>query len=465
VIPIVTPQEMAAIDAAAPEPVEVLIGRAGRAVAGEAMTMLGGAYGRTVTVIAGRGNNGADGRVAGEVLRARGVRVRVIDAGDLPAVLPPCDLVVDAAYGTGFRGEWTAPGLAAPTPARGRARPPGRPLVLAVDIPSGVDALTGAAGPGVLHADRTITFQAYKPGLLFGRGRAVAGEVVVADIGLDTSVATRFLVDADAVARWLPRRPADVHKWKAAVRVVAGSAGMPGAARLCTAAAARTGASLVTLSSPGADPGPRDEIIHRGVAEGGFADEVLDDLSRFAALAVGPGLGRAEPTITAVRRLIAEAPVPLVLDGDGLFAAAWSTDGAVPLLRQRSMPTVLTPHDGEYAVLCGTPPGADRIDAARRLADDTGAVVLLKGPTTVVAAPDEPTYVIATGDQRLATAGTGDVLTGVIAALLAQGMDAAPAAATGAWLHAAASQRAPVRGMLAGDLVDLIPQVLPGPVS
>ena len=172
-IPIVTPDEMAAIDKAAPEPVEVLIERAGEAVARLAREMLGGTYGRTVNVIAGKGNNGNDGRTAAAALARRGVRVRRFDAADCPSTLPPADLVIDAAYGTGFRGEWRAPRV-------------GAAPVLAVDVPSGVDGLTGAAGRGVLAADRTITFAALKPGLLLGAGRHLAGDVEVVDIGLDT---------------------------------------------------------------------------------------------------------------------------------------------------------------------------------------------------------------------------------------------------------------------------------------
>lgn len=449
--PIVTPDEMAAIDAAAPEPVDVLIDRAGRAVASAALDLLGGRYGRRVVVVAGRGNNGADGRVAAERLARRGVRVTVIDAAAAPPTLPACDLVVDAAYGTGFRGSWTAP-----TP------PPGA-SVLAVDIPSGVDALTGDAGPGVLAADRTVTFQAHKPGLLFGTGRTLAGDVTVADIGLDTSTASRWLVDAATVTGWWRPRPADAHKWQAAVRVVAGSPGMPGAARLCAAAAARAGASLVTLSSPGIDARPRDEIIQRPVGDADFAADVLDDLDRYRAIAIGPGLGRSEATVAAVRELVEAATLPMVLDGDALFAVSWSADGAAPLLRRRGpdLATVLTPHDGEFALLHGAPPGADRIAAARELAAETGCVVLLKGPTTVVAAEGQPTYVVANGDARLATAGTGDVLTGVIAALLARRWPATEAAAGGAWLHAAAASHAAPAGFLAGDLVDLLPRVLP----
>ena len=181
-IPIVTPAEMAAVDAAAPEPVEVLIGRAGAAVAWAARRMLGGTYGRTVHVIAGKGNNGNDGRVAADRLRRWGVHVEVHGADACPSVLDPADLVIDAAYGTGFHGEWWAPRVGA-TP------------VLAVDIPSGVDGLTGAAGRGVLPADRTVTFAALKPGLLFGPGRWLAGDVEVADIGLDVGPATTNFVD------------------------------------------------------------------------------------------------------------------------------------------------------------------------------------------------------------------------------------------------------------------------------
>ena len=184
-IPIVTPEEMRAIDAGAPEPVEELIDRAGRATAKVALTMLGGAYGRVVNVIAGGGNNGNDGRVAGRYLERRGVKVRVFDAAVRPSVLPGCDLVIDAAYGTGFRGDWIAPDVVSMSGDR--------PMVLAVDIPSGVDALTGTAGPGVLAADRTVTFQALKPGLIVGDGRQLSGEIEVAAIGLDVSGATQHL--------------------------------------------------------------------------------------------------------------------------------------------------------------------------------------------------------------------------------------------------------------------------------
>jgi ADP-dependent NAD(P)H-hydrate dehydratase / NAD(P)H-hydrate epimerase len=457
VIPIVTPEEMRAIDAAAPEPVEELIDRAGRATARVALEMLGGAYGRVVAVIAGGGNNGNDGRTAGDHLARRGVKVRVIDADACPPELPPCDLVIDAAYGTGFRGRWVGPQLL--TNANRR------PLVLAVDIPSGVDALTGAAGDGVLAADRTVTFQALKPGLVFGAGRALSGETTVVDIGLDVSGAGQHLVGGDDVAVWVPARRVDAHKWQGAVRVVAGSPGMLGAGQLCAAAAARTGAGLVVLSSPGIDPGARSEIIQRRIPAAAFVDDVLDDLDRFGSLAIGPGLGRHDDTIASVCRLIAEAPLPVVIDGDGIFAAASSPAGARALLGSRTGPTVITPHDGEYEVLTGGPPGADRVAATRELAADLDAVVLLKGPTTVIADAAGAVLVVDHGDERLATAGSGDVLTGMIAALLAADVDPLSAAGAAAWLHADAARRGPNRGLLAGDIVELVPHALAGLVA
>ncbi|MDP8987967.1 MAG: bifunctional ADP-dependent NAD(P)H-hydrate dehydratase/NAD(P)H-hydrate epimerase, partial [Actinomycetota bacterium] len=238
-IPVVTPEEMAAVDAAAPEPVGILVRRAGGAVARAAVQALGGAYGRRVVVVAGKGNNGADGREAARRLRRAGARVTVLDAGGDHTEVPPCDLVIDAAYGTGFRGDWRPP------------HPRGAP-VLAVDIPSGVDGRTGEASPEVLAAVRTVTFAALKPGLLLGRGPDLAGEVVVADIGLDVGRAKAGLVTDGDVGGWLPSRPRQTHKWRSAVWVVAGSPGMSGAATLAARGALRAGAGYVRLSTPGA---------------------------------------------------------------------------------------------------------------------------------------------------------------------------------------------------------------------
>ena len=450
-LPVVTPTQMAAIDEAAPEPVEVLIQRAGRAVARQALDMLGGAYGRRVVVLAGRGNNGADGVVAGERLARRGVHVRQFALDELPPRLPDCDLVIDAAFGTGYRVD----------PASGRAPwlapEAGDAAVLAVDVPSGVDALTGAASPGAYVADRTVTFQALKPGQLIGDGARRCGELVLVDIGLDVSNADTHLVQRADVERWWPQRRADAHKWIGATRIIAGSPGMLGAARLSAAAAARAGSGLVSLSSPGADPGARSEIIQHALPHAGWAADVLTDIDRFAALVCGPGLGLGAENATSIRELVGAAPVPLVLDGDGLSAVA----SDLSVVAGRSAPTVLTPHDGEYRRLCGSPPDADRVAAARELAENAGAVALLKGPTTVVADPGGRALLVDHGDERLATAGSGDVLTGIIAAALAGGCPPLEAAAAGAWVHAEAARCGPPTGLLAGDLPDLLVDALP----
>jgi NAD(P)H-hydrate epimerase len=445
--PIVTPDEMKAIDRAASEPVEVLVERAGAAVARAALDLLGGAYGRRVVVVAGKGNNGADGRAAARRLERRGVRVEVVEAAEVAPGLPACDLVIDAAYGTGFRGTYAAPD-------------PGGAPVLAVDIPSGVNGLTGEASEGAVRAQRTVTFAARKPGLLLGEGAELAGDVTVADIGLDTASATAWLVEPADVRAWLPARTREWHKWKTALWVAAGSPGMGGAAQLCSRAALRAGAGTVRLGSPGVAPDPAFlEVVGRTIPATGWADAVLDDLSRCKALVVGPGLSRSDATRESVRELVARAPVPTLVDADGLFALG-TAEEAAKVLAGRAEGTVMTPHDGEFRRMAGDPPGADRLGATRALARTTGATVLLKGSTTVVADADGRTLFSTAGDPRLATAGTGDVLAGVIGAFLAQGLEPLQAGGLGAFVHGEAARRGWPRGLVAGDLLDAIPAVL-----
>ncbi len=436
-IPVVTPEEMRCIDEDSPEPAGVLVQRAGVAVARHALHMVGGGYGRRVVVVAGKGNNGADGRAAAERLRRNGARVRVFDVTGAPERLPPCDLVVDAAFGTGFAGEYRAPD-------------PGGAPVLAVDIPSGVDGLTGEAGSGAVRATSTVTFAALKPGLVLGLGPERTGPVELVDIGLDVSRARIHLVQDEDAGASLPRRSRESHKWRSAVLVVAGSPGMMGAPVLVSRAALRAGAGYVNLGVPGAalERMPSgSEVVGRALPSEDWATEVLRDSGRFKAVVVGPGMGRGEGTLAEVRRLLAESPVPLVVDGDALAAV----DG--PLGAE----AVLTPHAGEYERLTGSPPGPDRLDGARSLAARLNAVVLLKGPTTVIASPEGDALLSVTGDSRLATAGTGDVLSGVIAAFMAQGMDAMRAAGVAAHVHGSAARLGPVRGMVAGDVVELLP--------
>lgn len=444
-IPVLTPSEMAAVDAAAPWPVDVLVERAGAAVAREALRLLGGGYGRRVVVLAGKGNNGADGRSAATRLRRRGVRADVIDALESPDRLPDADLVVDAAYGTGFRGDYNAPDA-------------GAALVLAVDIPSGVDGATGEAAGRVLQADRTVTFAALKPGLVLEPGRSLAGSVALADIGLDVSAARAHVVEAADVTDRLPGRRADGHKWDAPVLVVAGSPGMTGAAHLATAAAQRAGAGMVRLATPGLrdDPGRPTEAVGLRLPDEQWAEAVVRELPRYRSLVVGPGLGTDLATQGGVRLVLGSSPVATVVDGDALTAVGQD----LGIVRDRVAPTVLTPHDGEFARLAGGPPGPDRLAAARRLAEAAGCVVLLKGSTTVVADPAGTVRIVTTGGPRLATAGTGDVLSGVIGALLARGVPALEAAAAGAWLHGRAGQLGPAEGLVASDLIELLPAVL-----
>ena len=391
-IPVVTRDEMRAIDAAASDPVDVLVERAGAAVARAALEMLGGAYGRRVVVLAGPGNNGADGRVAAERLRERGVAVRVYDAGDVPTTVPACDLVIDAAFGTGFRGTWTPPEI-------------GRALVLAVDVPTGLDADTGVAPPSVLRADRTVTFAAAKPGHFVGDGPDVVGALTVADIGLPVD-AVMSVVEAVDVSAWLPRRERGAHKWRSAVRLVAGSSGMTGAAVLAAGAAQRTGSGMVVASSPGVDDSVLAtcypaEVVTRPLAHADWSDDALSDIDRFGSLVIGPGIGRHATTVDAVVRTIAVADLPTVVDGDALYAIADGDTGGLAVLRGRDAPTVLTPHDGEFARLTGAPPSADRVADVRRLAEDTRSVVLLKGPATIVAEPGGRAYFVVDGDARL----------------------------------------------------------------
>lgn len=457
-IPIVTPDEMAAIDAAAPEPVDELIERAGTALARAALDMMGGGYGRRVTVLAGKGNNGADGRAAARWLRRRGVRVTVIDAADAPGSLPPAHLAIDAAYGTGLRRPYFPPESSPSLDHPQRAAP-----ILAADIPSGVNGLTGETLGEPWSADQTVTFGALKPGLVLHPGAQHCGQVTVAPIGLDTSSARTLLVTAQDVSCWLPVRPAEAHKWQTACWVIAGSPGMTGAAHLAATAAMRSGSGYVRLSTPGLDAGgvlagraAPTEAVGYPLPVDGWADAIeAGDQSRFQAMAVGPGLGRQPTTVQSVRELAGRTPLPLVIDGDGLFALGLE---AADVLAGRTAPTVLTPHDGEYRILTGEVPDPDRFAAARSLASATGVHILLKGPTTVVADPDGSAVAIANGDARLATAGTGDVLAGLICGLLSAGIEPMKAAASAAWLHGQAATIRPSGGMAASDLLLALPQ-------
>jgi ADP-dependent NAD(P)H-hydrate dehydratase / NAD(P)H-hydrate epimerase len=452
--PVLTVADMQAVDAAATAttPLAELVERAGTAVALAALDLLGGAYGRRVVLVCGGGNNGGDGRVAARLLARRGVRVEVVAPGEVDVIGrtgPPVDLVVDAAFGTGFRGTYDAPVV-----------PPGVP-VLAVDIPSGVSGDTGEASGRPLAAVRTVTFVAAKPGLLQGDGARLAGDVRVVDIGLPVGTHRIDLVEDADIAAWLPARAPGGNKWDAAALVVAGSPGMTGAAALCAESAYRAGSGMVRLGVPGGalDDLPSTEAVGVALPAGGWADAALAVAGRCRAVVVGPGLGRAAGTGDEVRRLAAGSPVPVVVDADGLSVLG-RVDADPPA---SDAPVVLTPHDGEYERLSGAAPGPDRIEAARRLAARAGTVVLVKGPTTAVADPTGRVLLARSGTTALATAGTGDVLSGVIAAFLARGVPALEAAALAAHVHGRAGALGHRAGLVAGDLPRLVARVLDGP--
>ena len=472
--PVLTPTEMGEADRrtiAAGTPERILMDRAGRAVAWEVRRVLGSTYGHRVAIACGKGNNGGDGRVAARVLSGWGVRVEVLDlnteldVATAGAVLDRADLLVDAMYGTGFTG--TLDGVAAYVARRSRVI-----TTVAIDVPSGVDGRTGLAPGDVVHADTTVTFAARKPGVCFEPGRSLAGEVHLVDIGIDVSIDRGMnrgapaltLIDASDLRRWLVAIDPVAHKWTSALLVVGGSGGMTGAPLLVSHAAMRVGAGIVWCGVPGNDAAARasgGEVVIKALPatdDGALTGlgELSDATTRFRGAVVGPGLGRAPATRAAVRDLVARLPIPLVLDADGLNAF----EGDARELSERAAPTILTPHGGEYLRIAGEPVGDDRVAAARHLAETTGAVVLLKGPGTVVADPGGRAAINPHDGPWLGTAGSGDALSGIVGGLLARGLAPFEAAAGGAFVHASAADWAGHTGMVAGDLVAALPRTL-----
>jgi NAD(P)H-hydrate epimerase len=478
-------------------PGDLLMESAGRLVAEVARGEL--APGGTVWAVCGSGQNGGDGLVAARHLHLKGVPVAVLFVGD-PARLrgdaaanreraraagvpfaarlrpEPGSVLIDAIFGTGLDRPVEGPTAAAIRRIQG-CRPACQ--VVAVDLPSGVDADTGQPLGVAVEADVTVTLGLPKLGLALEPGRRLAGRIVVGRIGIADQApgveAEAWLLTRAAAGARLPLRPADGHKGSFGhALVVAGSEGKTGAAALAAEGAARAGAGLVTLAcaaglhdvletkcteamtAPLPPPGAR--------ALGLEAEKPLLDLAATRdAVAAGPGLGRCDETAELVRRVAARIEAPLVLDADGALAFA---DDPGRLARRRG-PTVLTPHPGEAASLLGSTPAEvnrDRVGAARALAEATRSVVVLKGAATVIAQPGGQVRVNPTGGPALATGGTGDVLTGVVAGLLAQGLEAFEAASLAAYLHGLASDRLAARfgpaGSLAGDVARELPAAL-----
>jgi NAD(P)H-hydrate epimerase len=479
---------------------ELLMEAAGRAVAERVLVerRARGQRGDRVLVVCGAGNNGGDGFVVARLLHAEGVPLRVVlvgerrrlhgDAAANAARLEKagvaietgaprttgCGVAVDALFGTGLDRAVT--GAAAVAIRRLRAARPAL-LVVSIDLPSGLDADTGQPLGVAVQADATVTIGVPKRGLALEPGRSLAGRIEVARIGI-ADAAPDASPDAElwseiAAARALPERPAAGHKGSFGhALVIAGSRGKVGAAALAAAGAARIGAGLVTIGCPAG----ANEILQvkcsemmtapvADTADGGIAAAALDALLALAlerdVVALGPGLGREAETQKLVREFVARCSRPLVLDADGLFPFTDSKRA----LKRREAPIIVTPHPGEAARLLGVTAAEinrDRVGAARRLATEAGAVVVLKGAATVIAAPDGRTALNPTGGPVLGSGGTGDVLCGVLAGLLGQRLPAFEAAALGAWIHGRAGERVAARrgrsGVLAGEIAEELPE-------
>ncbi|MEX0851058.1 MAG: NAD(P)H-hydrate dehydratase, partial [Gaiellaceae bacterium] len=390
-----------------PDSVPELMERAGTAVARE--TMLAYPAARRFAVVCGGGSNGGDGRIAARVLREAG------HDADETSDFEGYDVIVDALFGTGFHG---APRSDAA--AQIERMNAAEAAVVSVDLPSGVDASTGEVAGAVVDADLTVTFHATKVGLIVAPGRFHAGRVVVADIGLEETP-TEHRRATCALLRIVPlRREGDTKYTAGAVLVVGGQPGMTGAASLAALAALRADAGYVTLAVPTESLPVVETLALEPVKIGWRADTAVETIlaaaERMGAVALGPGLGRGEGRRALVRELLERLDIPAVVDADALFDLE-------PV--DRSAPTVLTPHAGELSRLLGTESAwvdAHRLEAARQAAERFDAVVVLKGPDTIVAAPGEGVIVSDFGPPALATAGTGDVLTGVVAAFLSKGL-------------------------------------------
>jgi ADP-dependent NAD(P)H-hydrate dehydratase / NAD(P)H-hydrate epimerase len=502
VLPILTPAESAELDRASAQrgvSVEALMENAGRAVARSTVDLAGGAYGRRAVVVCGKGNNGGDGLVAARALSRRGMGVTVVllerpeefrgaarsnfhrlaaaderwhpfAAAALARDIARADVVIDAVFGTGFRGK--------PEGDVARAIELINELatsVVAVDIPSGVEGETGMVRGEAVFADLTVTLGALKPGVVFHPGAEHAGTVEVADIGFpeDLVMSDLSMVEAQDVAGLLPRRPPESHKRDAVVMVLAGSRAMTGAPVLAATAAYRAGAGLVTLAVPEGIL----TVVQEGIAEATFLplreteEGTIDErawelfrerLEEVDAVAVGPGLTTNPSTVELVRNLVAESPVPMVLDADGLNAFA----GRAHLLSERAADIVITPHAGEFGRLAGLASREvleDRVGHARKAAAEYRCPVLLKGSRAVVAEPGGLVRVNPTGGPVLATGGTGDVLTGAIAGLIARGLAPADAAVAASYFHGVAGALAAAElgeGTVASDVAVRLPPAM-----
>ncbi|MGB4504345.1 MAG: NAD(P)H-hydrate dehydratase [Syntrophaceticus sp.] len=468
--------------------------------------------GKKVVIVAGPGNNGGDGFVVGRHLFNRGALVKFIistspenysgdaavnfkiinDMGlpyqvlqpglinDIKTTIKETDLIVDALFGTGFKGVPREPLVSLIRMINETGNP-----VLSVDIPSGLEADTGRVAGECIKAVITVTMGMPKIGLYLSPGAQYTGEVVVGDISFPPELKSEeggdyYLVDKEMVARELPMRLPDQHKGDFGhVVVIGGTRGYTGAAALASNAALRGGAGLVTAVVPEqlypiAAVKLTETMTYpaAGSRGGGFSstcrESIQQILEKATVLAVGPGLGQDAETAEFLEDLLMNTRIPLVLDADALNIIARKKYllTTAPLAEQRKH-WILTPHPGEMARLCGVSISeiqSNRLEYAAQASREWGVVVVLKGNRTVITGPGSPLFINPTGNPGLASGGTGDVLAGLIASFLAQGLSPEKAAVCGVFIHGlAADQIADKKGaagMIAGDLLEEIPVVI-----
>jgi len=509
---LVTGTQMADIDRCAIEehgvPGADLMDRAGAEVFAVLGERGGGLQGLTAAVVCGKGNNGGDGFVVARLLHRAGVPVRVLlteaperssgdaahhlgllrQAGVEPQVmgapqeeeLSRCEVIVDAVLGTGVTGA----ARGAPARAIEAMNRAARPIV-SVDLPSGLEADSGRADGPCVRAAVTVTFGLAKRGQLFHPGRSHCGDLRVVDIGFPAAAveacpADTFLIDAAAVAAVVPRRSPEAHKGTCgSAAVVAGCEGMTGAAALAAEAVLRCGAGRVTVGVPAslndilevkvteAMTRPLPEVRRARCLSLRAAGPCRDLIESCDSFAVGPGLGRHHETFELVRRVVASTSRPGVVDADALNALAAGSEWRAGLAPNRAAGLVLTPHVGEFARLSALSAEAiaeSPVERAREYAVKTGVTLVLKGAPTVVAGADGRVYVNPTGNAAMATAGSGDVLTGLVAGLLAQGLDPLTAARVGVHVHGLAGDLAGHElgewGVMAGDIGRHVPPAM-----
>ena len=506
---VVTAEQMRHLDRRATEdyavPSLLLMENAGIRVFVAVARLLEDAPDASVLVICGKGNNGGDGFVVARHLQDAGMRVTIALAADpeeirgdahtnleiafrmnIPALqvmeivdlcepLAECELVVDALFGTGMKGE--AAGLAAEIVD---AINDSGKTVVSVDLPSGLNADTGEVGEHCVWADETVTFAAPKIGLVTYPGAKYVGRLTVGDIGIPEPLLSHpslkvELMQDDLIREMLPDREPDAHKGTFGhLLVLAGSVGMTGAAALASEAAARVGAGLVTLGCPWSLNDileakltevmtiPLPESAARSLAPDAV-DVLKPLLARCNSVAIGPGISQHADTARFLRTLLSKLESPVVIDADALNALA----GEAALLSGLAAPAVITPHPGEMARLMGTSSAAiqsDRLKAATEAAAKLGVVVVLKGARTVIAAPDGQTFINPTGNVGMAAGGMGDVLTGAIGGFLAQGLSPLKAAICGVYIHGMAGDMAAeelgLAGLMASDLLLNLPKAI-----